>query len=344
MNQRILKDYKVLKQTPYNAYISAIGHFIPPRVISNKYFEEYLDTTEEWIEERTGISERRYLEKDQPTSFAAIEAIRMLLKDRKISADEIDLIIVATVTADMNYPSTACIIQDAIGAKNCWGFDLSGACSGFLFALTTGAQFIENGMHKKVIVVGADKMSTIIDPLDRNTCVLFGDGAGAVLLEPTEDKSIGIIDSILRIDGIGGKYLMQPAGGSLNPSSAETVEKRMHFVHQDGRAVFRDAVIGMADVSVEIMEKNNLSSDDIAYLVPHQANLRIISASAERMGLTMEKVMLNIQKYGNTTAATIPMCLSEYWRDGKLKIGDNLVLVSFGAGYTWGSILLKWAL
>ncbi len=330
--------------THYNAYISAIGHFVPPKVITNKYFEEYMDTTDEWIKERTGISERRYLENDQPTSYAAIKSVEMLLKERGISADEIELIIIATVTADMNYPSTACIVQHAIGANNCWGFDLSGACSGFLFALNTGAQFIKSGQHKKVVVIGADKMSAIIDPLDRNTCVLFGDGAGAVLLEPTEDKDSGILDSILRIDGIGGKYLRQPAGGSLHPSSPETVEKRMHYVHQDGRAVFKDAVIGMADISAEIMEKNNLGPDEIAYLVPHQANLRIITATADRMGITKEKVMLNIDKYGNTTAASIPLCISEYWREGKIKKGDNLILASFGAGYTWGSIWIKWAL
>jgi len=328
----------------YNAYISAIGHFVPPKVITNKYFEDYMDTTDEWIKERTGISERRYLENDQPTSYAAIKAVEMLLKERGITANEIELIIIATVTADMNYPSTACIVQHAIGANNCWGFDLSGACSGFLFALNTGAQFIKSGQHKKVVVIGADKMSAIIDPLDRNTCVLFGDGAGAVLLEPTEDKDTGILDSILRIDGIGGKYLRQPAGGSLHPSSQETVEKRMHYVYQDGRAVFKDAVIGMADISVEIMEKNNLTPDEIAYLVPHQANLRIITATADRMGITKEKVMLNINKYGNTTAATIPLCISEYWREGKIKKDDNLILASFGAGYTWGSIWIKWAL
>ena len=303
-----------------------------------------MDTTDEWIKERTGISERRYLENDQPTSYAAIKAVEMLLKERGITANEIELIIIATVTADMNYPSTACIVQHAIGANNCWGFDLSGACSGFLFALNTGAQFIKSGQHKKVVVIGADKMSAIIDPLDRNTCVLFGDGAGAVLLEPTEDKDTGILDSILRIDGIGGKYLRQPAGGSLHPSSQETVEKRMHYVYQDGRAVFKDAVIGMADISVEIMEKNNLTPDEIAYLVPHQANLRIITATADRMGITKEKVMLNINKYGNTTAATIPLCISEYWREGKIKKDDNLILASFGAGYTWGSIWIKWAL
>jgi 3-oxoacyl-[acyl-carrier-protein] synthase-3 len=327
---------------PFNAYISAIGHYIPEKVIDNKYFESYLETSDEWIITRTGISERRYLEKDQPTSYAAAKAVEMLLKERNISADEIELIIIATVTPDMLYPSTACIVQDKIGAKNCWGFDLSGACSGFLFALTTGVQFVESGNYKKVVVVGADKMSAIIDPMDRNTCVLFGDGAGAVLLEPTEDKNTGVINSILRIDGVGGKYLKQPAGGSLHPSSLETVKKKMHFVHQDGKAVFIAAVKGMADVSAEIMEKNKLCSEDVAYLVPHQANLRIISATAERMGITMEKVMINIHKYGNTTAATIPLCISEYWREGKVKKGDNLILASFGAGYTWGAIYVRW--
>ena len=330
------------KLTGYNAYISAISHFVPPKIISNKYFEEYLDTTDEWIIERTGITERRYLEKDQPVSYAAIKAVDLLLEDRGISPEEIDLIIVATVTADMNYPSTACIIQNAIGANNCWGFDLSGACSGFLFALSTGAQFVENGTCKKVLVIGADKMSSIIDPTDRNTCVLFGDGAGAVLLEPTENKEIGILDSILRIDGDGGKYLRQPAGGSLNPSSAETVEKRMHFVQQDGRAVFKDAVIGMANVSAEIMERNKLSSDDVAYLVPHQANLRIIEFVVKRLQVPMDRVMINIDHIGNTSAASIPIALGEAIEQNRIKEGDLALMMAFGGGLAWSSSLIRW--
>jgi 3-oxoacyl-[acyl-carrier-protein] synthase III len=332
------------KDSKYNAYISGIGHFIPPKVINNKYFEKYLETSDKWIMDRTGISERRYLEDDQPISYASTKAIEMLMQERNMTADEIDLIIVATVSPDHSYPSTACIIQNNLGAKNCWGFDLSAACSGFVFAIMTGAQFIESGMHKKVIVVGADKMSILADPLDRNTVVLFGDGAAAVLLEPTEDKTIGILDSLLHIDGIGGKYLKQQAGGSATPTSAETVEKRLHYIYQDGRAVFLAAVKGMADISVEIMEKNNLKPEDVAYLVPHQANLRIIAATADRMKISMDKVMLNIHKYGNTTSATIPLCISEYYREGKLKKGDNIILASFGAGYTWGSVLIKWAI
>jgi len=243
----------------------------------------------------------------------------------------------------MPYPSTACIIQEAIGAKNCWGFDLSAACSGFLFAINTGAKLVESGSYKKVLVVGADKMTSIANFKDRNTCILFGDGAAAVLLEPTEDKEFGIIDSILHIDGSGGEFLYQPGGGSLHPASHETVDKDMHYVHQDGKAVFKVAVVGMADVSEEIVLKNNLKGEDISYLVPHQANMRIITAAGERMGLPPEKVMVNIHKYGNTTCATIPLCLSEYWHEGKVKKGDYIVLASFGAGYTWGSVLVRWA-
>ncbi|TRZ64513.1 ketoacyl-ACP synthase III [bacterium] len=331
------------KITPYNAYISAVGHYMPEKVVTNEYFSKYLDTSHQWIMERTGIAERRFLGDDQPTSYAGVKAIEELLKNRGIGPDEIDLLIVATVTPDMIYPSTACVIQDILGMKNCWGFDMLAACSGFIFALTTGAQFIESGMHKKVIVLGAEKMSAIVDMQDRNTCVLFGDGAAAVLLEPTEDKSYGILDSLMHIDGAGGKYLYQAAGGSKYPTSHETVDKKMHLVHQEGRAVFMAAVKGMADISFEIMEKNNLSPDDVAYLIPHQANLRIIAACAERMGIGMEKVMLNIEKYGNTTAATIPSCISEYWQNGKIKKDDYLILTSFGAGFTWGSILVRWA-
>ncbi len=332
------------KQTKYNAFVSAVGHWMPERVITNKYFESYLDTSDEWIKARTGIAERRFLEDNQPTSYAAVKAIEVVLKNRGITPNEIDLIIVATVTPDMIYPSTACIIQEKIGAKNCWGYDILAACSGFIFALATGSQFIETGMHKKVLVVGAEKMSAIVNMQDRNTCVLFGDGAAAFLLEPTEDKSYGILDSILHIDGSGGKFLFQPAGGSLNPTSHDTVDKGMQFVHQEGQAVFKEAVKGMADVSVEIIERNNLKPEDIAFLVPHQANMRIIQATADRAKLSMDKVMVNIHKYGNTTSATIPSCVSEYWQEGKIKKGDNIVLTSFGAGFTWGSILLKWAI
>ncbi len=328
---------------PFNAKITSVGHYVPDRVIDNKFFENFLDTNDEWIKTRTGISERRKLDKELPTSYMAVRAIQDMLSNKGIGIEEIDLIIVATVTPDMMYPSTACIIQKELGAKNAWGFDILAACSGFIFSLTTAIQFIQNGTHKKVIVVGADKMTSIANMEDRNTCILFGDAAGAVLLEPTEDRDSGILDTIMRIDGEGGKYLYQLGGGSLNPSTHETVDKRMHFVYQDGKSVFKDAVKGMADISYEIMEKNKITADQVSYLVPHQANMRIITACAERMGISMEKVMVNIHKYGNTTSATIPTCISEYWKNGKLKKGDYLVLSSFGAGYTWGSILLKWA-
>ena len=332
------------KSNKLNAYVSAVAHWMPEKIVTNKHFADYLDTSDEWIKTRTGITERRFLEDDQPTSYAAVKAIEKILKQRGITADELDLIIVATVTPDTIYPSTACVIQDKIGAKNCWGFDILAACSGFLFALNTGAQFIVSGAHKKVLVVGAEKMSAIVNMKDRNTCVLFGDGAAAFLLEPTEDKSIGILDSVLHIDGSGGTHLTQKAGGSLNPASHETVDKGMHYVYQEGQAVFKAAVKGMADVSVEIMERNNLTADDVAYLVPHQANLRIIKVCADRMNVGMDKVMLNIHKYGNTTSATIPSCVSEYYQDGKIKKGDYLILSSFGAGWTWGSILIRWAI
>lgn len=325
------------------AAITAVGHYVPDNVLTNADLMKIVETNDEWIKTRTGISERRILTNGQPMSYMAVEAVKMLLERRKITADEIDLIIVGTVTPDMLFPSTACIIQEKIGATKAWGFDVLAACSGFIFTLITGAQFIESGMCKKVLVIGSDKMSTITNFKDRNTCVLFGDGAGCVLLEPSEDNDYGIMDSILKVDGKGGKYLYMKAGGSAMPACHESVDNDWHYVYQDGKFVFKDAVKGMADVSVEIMEKNNLKSEDISYLVPHQANMRILTACADRMGLPQDKVMLNIHKYGNTTAATIPLCLSEYWADGKIKKGDNLVLASFGAGYTWGSILVKWA-
>jgi 3-oxoacyl-[acyl-carrier-protein] synthase-3 len=328
----------------FNAFISAVGHYFPEKIITNKYYTDYLETTDEWIKTRTGISERRFAEPDQPTSFMAAKAAEKVINQRGISADDIELIIVCTVTPDMFYPSTACRVQNIIGAKNCWGFDLSAACSGFIFGLMTGAQFIENGVHKKVLVIGADKMSSIVNMQDRNTCVLFGDGAAAVLLEPTEDRSTGVLDYIMRIDGSGEKFLYQPGGGSLHPATYETVEKGMHFVHQAGQSVFKEAVKGMADVSLEIMERNNISAQQVAYLVPHQANLRILSATADRIGVKMDKVMVNIHKYGNTTSGTIPSCISEYAQEGKIKKGDYLVLSSFGAGFTWGSLLVRWAL
>lgn len=328
-------------QSRIRAAITAVGHYVPEKVLTNADLEKMVDTTAEWIRTRTGIVERRILEQGA-TSDLGVKAVEMLLKSREITADEIDVIIVATVTPDMFFPATACIIQDKIGAKRAWGFDLSAACSGFVYALVVGAQFIETGTYKKVLVVGADKMSSIVDFTDRNTCILFGDAAGAVLLEPSDDPSLGILDHILYADGSGGCYLYMKGGGSLYPATHETVENKMHYLYQDGKSVFKVAVVGMADVSEEVMRRNNLTVDDVDYLVPHQANLRIIDACAERMGLDRSKVMINIDKYGNTTAATIPLCLSEWWQCGQLKRGHTLVLSSFGAGYTWGAVLLKW--
>jgi len=325
-----------------NAAITAVGMYVPDKIYDNKYFESIVDTHDEWIVTRTGIKERRILENGASSDMAA-NAIIDLLASKNMSAEEIDVIIVATVTPDMFFPSTACLVQQKIGAKNAWGFDLSAACSGFLFALETGVKFIESESYKKVVVVGADKMSAITDYTDRNTCILFGDAASAVLLEPNTDLGVGIKDSMLFVDGTGQETLYMKGGGSLNPSSHESVDNKMHYIYQDGKAVFKVAVKGMADVSYDIMKKNNLSSDDVAYLVPHQANLRIIDATAERMGVSKDKVMINIDKYGNTTAATIPLCLTEYYRAGKIKKGDNLILAAFGAGYTWGSIYLTWS-
>ena len=325
------------------AAITAVGHYVPEKILTNAELEKMVDTNDEWIRSRTGIRERRVLEQGG-TSDMCVKAIERVLTRRKIEATEIDLIIVATVTPDMFFPATACIVQDKIGARNAWGFDLSGACSGFLYALATGAKFIESGTHKKVLVVGADKMSSIVDYTDRNTCILFGDGAGAVLLEPSEEPGYGVLDQRLYSDGSGGAYLYMKGGGSLHPSTRETVDKRMHYIYQDGKAVFKLAVIGMAEVAAEVMQRNNLTGDDIAWLVPHQANLRIIDATASRMGIDRSKVMINIDKYGNTTAATIPLCLSEWWECGQLKRGQNIVLAAFGAGYTWGAALVKWSL
>ncbi len=332
-----------MNTSKYNAIITGLGMYVPDKILDNKYFESIVDTSDEWIMTRTGIKERRKLE-DGATSDLATGAVLDLLKSKNMSPDEIDLIIVATVTPDMFFPPTACLVQNNVRANNAWGFDVSAACSGFLFSLSIGASFVESGQYKKVIVVGADKMTSITDYTDRNTCVLFGDAASAVLLEPTEDKSYGLIDSILRVDGSGKDALHMKGGGSLNPPTHETVDKKWHFIYQDGKAVFKVAVKGMADVSYEMMQKHNLKSEDVAYLVPHQANLRIIDATAERMGLTKDKVMINIHKYGNTTAATIPSCLTEYYREGKLKKGDKLILAAFGAGFTWGSTYLVWSM
>ena len=329
-----------LKSSQIRAKISAVSGWVPDYVLTNEELSKMVETSDEWITTRTGIKERRILKDPlKATSDMGVEALKLLLKKRNISADEIDLIICATVTPDMLFPSTACLIADKIGAKNAFGFDLSAACSAFLFALDCGQKYISSGLYKKVIVVGADKMSSIVDYNDRKTCVIFGDGAGAVLLEPSEEG--GIIDSILKVDGKGGQYLKMIAGGSLNPATSSTVQKGHHYIYQDGKTVFKFAVTNMANVSEEIMSKNNLKGDDINWLVPHQANLRIIDATARRMNIGAEKVMINIHKYGNTTAATIPLCLSDW--ESKLKKNDNIILSAFGGGFTWGSVYLKWA-
>ncbi|MDY0079425.1 MAG: ketoacyl-ACP synthase III [Ignavibacteriales bacterium] len=325
------------------ATITGVGHYLPEKVLDNKYFETIVDTSDEWIMTRTGIKERRMIE-DGATSDLGARAVLDLLKSKNMSPEEIDCIITATVTPDYFFPNTTCLIQQKIGAVNAWGYDVNAACSAFLFALESAAGLVESGKYKKVVVVGADKMTSITDYQDRNNCILFGDAGAAVLLEPTEDPKYGIKDSILRIDGTGRDFLMMKAGGSAMPASEETVKNRLHYIYQEGKSVFKFAVKGMADVSYEIMQKNNLTSEDVAWLVPHQANLRIIDATAQRMGLQKEKVMINIDKYGNTTAATIPLCLVEYYRNGKLKKGDNVILAAFGAGFTWGSLYLVWGM
>lgn len=327
----------------YNAMVTAVGMYVPDKILDNKFFEKIVDTNNEWILTRTGIKERRILENGATSDLAALAA-KDLIEKHNINKDEIEVVIVATVTPDMFFPATATIVQHKLGLPNVWGFDLSAACSGFLFALQTGASLIESGRYKKVLVIGADKMSSIVDYTDRNTCILFGDAGSAFLLEPTEDLNFGMKKSILRIDGSGKDFLYMLGGGSLNPSNHETVDKKWHYIYQDGKAVFKVAVKGMADVSVEVMEASGLKSEDVAYLVPHQANMRIIDATAERMGVSKDKVMINIDRYGNTTAATIPSCITEYYRAGKLKKGDNLILAAFGAGYTWGASHLVWSI
>ena len=323
------------------AAITAVNGAVPEFRLTNHVLESMVETSDAWITERTGIKERRILRgKDKGLSTLAVEAVNGLLKKRGIGPEEIDLMIVCTVTPDHVFPATANIVCDIIGAKNAWGFDLGAACSGFIYGLVTGAQFIEAGKHKKVVVVGGDKMSSIIDYTDRTTCIIFGDGCGAVLLEPN-NEGVGVLDSILRSDGSGCQYLHQKAGGSRRPASLRTVDAGDHYVYQEGKAVFKFAVTNMADVSAEIMERNGLKADDVTWLVPHQANKRIIDATASRMGLDDSKVMVNIEKYGNTTSGTIPLCLWEW--EPRLKKGDNLIISAFGGGFTWGSIWLKWA-
>jgi len=322
------------------AAITGVQGYLPDYILTNKELEKMVDTTDAWITERTGIKERRILKGERGSSFMGIRAAKGLLEKKGIDPLDIDLVICATVTPDMLFPATANIIAKGIGADNSFSYDINAACSGFLYALTTGAKFIESGTCKKVLIVGTDKMSSIIDYTDRATCIIFGDGAGAVLLEPTEDH-VGIIDSFFKVDGQGEDFLNMPAGGSRKPASHATIDAREHFVKQEGKAVFKFAVTNMADAAATILERNNLTGNDVKYLVPHQANKRIIDATASRMGIGEEKVMLNIHKYGNTTAGTIPLCLWDY--ESKLQKGDNLILAAFGGGFTWGATYLKWA-
>ena len=322
------------------ASITSVGHYLPEQRLTNSDLEEMVETNDEWIRTRTGIRERRILGDDgKATSFMATKAAQEALDKRGLDPDDVDVIVVATVTPDMLFPATACLVQDELGASNAWGFDLSAACSGFLYALTTGSQFIETGQADTVLVIGADKMSSIVDYTDRTTCILFGDAAGAGVLEA--DDEAGLVDAIHHVDGEHKDLLCMEGGGSLNPPTHETVDEGMHFIHQDGRQVFKFAVTRMADVCLEVMERNDLTTDDVQYLVPHQANKRIIDATAKRMGLPDEKVMLNIDRYGNTTAATIPLCLYDW--EHELERGDGLVLTAFGGGFTWGASYLTWA-
>ncbi len=324
-----------------NAAITGIGAYVPKDIITNEDLSKMVDTSDEWIMSRVGIKERHVLKGEgKGTSVMGTEAVKQLLEKTKTKPEEVDVIICATTTPDYPFPSTAALIAEACGIKNSFAFDLQAACSGFIFALETGTNFIKSGRYKKVIVIGGDKMTSITNYSDRTTCTLFGDAAGAVMLEPTTED-FGIKDTILHTDGVGIPHLNMRGGGSAHPASAETIENQMHFIYQEGQVVFKHAVSRMADVSAEIMEKNNLTKDDIAWFVPHQANMRIIDAAANRMGLTRDKVMINIQKYGNSSAGTIPMCLWE-WED-KLKKGDNIILAAFGAGFTWGAVYLKWA-
>lgn len=324
-----------------HAAITAVGGYVPEYRLTNAELETMVDTNDEWITTRTGIKERRILKgENMGTSVMAAKAVEELLQKRGVDPMEIDLVICATTTPDMQFPATANVVSDIVGMRNAFGYDVNAACSSFLYSLTTGAQFIETGKYKKVVVIGADKMSSIINYEDRATCIIFGDGAGAVLLEPNTD-GYGVIDSILRSDGAGRAFLHQKAGGSAKPATLETVMNKEHYVYQEGQTVFKFAVKNMADVSAEIMERNNLTAADVAWLVPHQANLRIISATRERMGLEEEKVMVNIQKYGNTTNGTLPLCLWEW--EKQLKKGDNIILAAFGGGFTWGATYLKWA-
>jgi len=327
---------------PVRPKISALGTYVPPRLLTNADLEKMVETTDQWIRERTGIRERHIVDKGVATSDLGLEAAKRALAERKIAPDDLDAIIVATVTPDMLFPCSACLVQHKLGAKNVWGFDLNAACSSFVYALQVGSQFITSGTHKKVMVIGADVMSSIIDYTDRATCVIFGDGAGAVILEPAED-SFGVIDFLNEVDGSGGCSLFMPGGGSLNPASHETVEQKMHYVHQDGQAVFKFAVRKMAELCEKLLQRNGLTGKDIDVFIPHQANKRIITATADRLGMPMEKVIIDIDRYGNTTSATIPLAMNTARQEGKLKKGDMVLLAAVGAGFTVGTTLLRWA-
>jgi 3-oxoacyl-[acyl-carrier-protein] synthase-3 len=325
------------------AKVSALGTYVPPRILTNADLEQMVDTSNEWVMERVGIRERHIVSKGVATSDLAVEASKKALTQRGLTASAIEAIIVGTVTPDMFFPSTACLVQTKLGAKGAWGFDLSGACSGFVYSLQVGVQFIATGAHKRVLVIGADVMSSIIDYTDRATCVIFGDGAGAVILEPAEDDSVGLMDFIHEVDGSGGEFLCMPGGGSLHPSSKETIENKMHYVHQDGQQVFKFAVRKQTELCQKLLARNGLKGSDIDAFISHQANLRIISATAERLGLRPEAVIVNIDRYGNTTAATVPLAMNTAIEEGKLKRGSLVLLASVGAGFTMGATLLRWA-
>jgi 3-oxoacyl-[acyl-carrier-protein] synthase-3 len=328
---------------PVRAKISALGTYVPPRLLTNADLEKMVNTTDQWIRERTGIRERHIADKGIATSDLATEAAKRALTQRGIGAEQIEAIVIGTVTPDMLFPATACLVQNKLGAKKAWGFDLSAACSGFVYALQAAAKFVETGSHQYTMAIGADVMSSIIDYTDRATCIIFGDGAGAVLLEPADDNDLGIIDFHHEVDGSGGVSLFMPGGGSLNPSSHDTVDKKMHYVHQDGQAVFKYAVRKMAEACEIVLERNGLKGSDVDVFLPHQANKRIIDAAANRLGLKPESVIINIDRYGNTTAGTIPLAMQTAIEEGKLKKGDVVVLASVGAGFTVGATLLRWA-
>ena len=327
------------------AKISALGTYVPPRILSNKDLEKMVDTTDEWIMTRVGIKERHLVDKGVAASDLAVAAVRNLLASHPFDLQEVDLIVVGTVTPDMMYPSTACLVQHKLGIENTWGFDVSAGCSGFLYALNAGVKFVESGQYKKVLVIGSDVNSSMTDFTDRAVCIIFGDGAGAVLLEPVEDEDgdAGVIDHVAQIEGMGGQFLYMPGGGSLNPATHETVDQKMHYIHQDGKNVFKYAVKKMSEMTERVLAKNNLTGKDVDCFISHQANLRIINATAERLGMPMEKVIINIDRFGNTTAGTIPLAMQTALDEGKLKKGDLLLIAAVGAGFTSGATLLRWA-